>query len=124
MHLFLKKNHLLRYRNVLSLLNWIGALKLCLLQKLLPSKLELLFVPVSFSWSCFCLCKFTIQPCMEYFRHALGFFPSYYLYILNKLQKQICKPVGPSLFTSFEAFALCPNVASLSLLYRYYCSRY
>ena len=44
----LKKNHLLRCWNCLSLLNWIGALTLSLLQKLFPSILEPLFVLLNF----------------------------------------------------------------------------
>ena len=39
--LFLRKNHLLRYRGWPSLLNWIGALSLSRLQKLPPRKFKL-----------------------------------------------------------------------------------
>ena len=50
MGLFLRKNHLLRCWGWPSLLNWIGALTLSLLPKLLPRKLELnSFYEVSFS---------------------------------------------------------------------------
>ena len=49
--------------------------------------------------------------------------PSCYLELLDKLQKQICRTVGPSLTTSLEPLAHCRNVASLSLFYRYYFSR-
>ena len=44
MGLFLRKNHLLRCRGCLSLLNWIGALTLSLLLNLPPRKLERCFV--------------------------------------------------------------------------------
>ena len=48
MGLFLRKNHLLRCWGWPSLLNWIGALTLSLLLKLLPRKLEPWFVLWSF----------------------------------------------------------------------------
>ena len=43
--------------------------------------------------------------------------------LLRKLQKWICRTVGPSLPASPEPLAHCQNVASLSLFYRYYFSR-
>ena len=46
-----------------------------------------------------------------------------YLEILDKLQKQICRTVGPWLAACVEPSAHCKNVASLSLSYRYYISR-
>ena len=49
--------------------------------------------------------------------------PSYYLELLDKLQKQICRTVDPSLATSREPFAHCWNVESFSLFYRYYFGR-
>ena len=49
--------------------------------------------------------------------------PSCYLDLLEKLQKQICKIVGPSLAASLEPLAHRRNVASLSLFYRYYFGR-
>ena len=45
---------------------------------------------------------------------------SCYLKLLDKLQKQICRTVGPSLVASLEHLALHRNVASLSLVNRYY----
>ena len=45
---FLRKNHFLRCWGWVSLLNWIGAITLSLLPKLLPRKLELWFVLWSF----------------------------------------------------------------------------
>ena len=44
---------------------------------------------------------------------------SCYLELLDKLQKWICRIVGPSVATSLEPLAHCRNVASLSLSYRY-----
>ena len=66
------------------------------------------------------LYKSTIQPCMEYCCHVWAGAPSCYLELLDKLQKQICRSVGPSLAASLEPLAHCRNVASLSLFYRYY----
>ena len=51
----------------------------------------------------------------------LGQWP--YLELLRKLQKRICRIVGPSLAASLEPLAYCRNVTSLSLLHRYYFSR-
>ena len=44
----------------------------------------------------------------------------WYLELLDKLQKRICRTVGPSLAASLEPLAHGRNVASLSLFYRYY----
>ena len=70
-----------------------------------------------------CLCKSTMHPCMEYCCHVWAGAPSYYLDLLDKLQKRICRIVGPSLAASLETLAHCRNVASLSLFYRYYFGR-
>ena len=56
------------------------------------------------------LYKSTIHPCMEY---------CCYLELLDKLQKQICRTVGPSLAASLEHLTHHRNVASLSLFYGY-----
>ena len=48
------------------------------------------------------LYKSTICPCMEYCCHAWTGVPSYYLELLDKLQKWICRIAGPSLATSLE----------------------
>ena len=69
------------------------------------------------------LYKSTIRPCMEYCRHVLAGAPSCYLELLDKLQKRICRTVGPSLAASLEPLAHPRNVASLSLFYRYYFGR-
>ena len=61
------------------------------------------------------LYKPTIRPCIEYCCHVWAGAPSFYLELLNKLQKQICKTVGPSLATLLELLAHRRNVASLSL---------
>ena len=51
------------------------------------------------------LYKSTIRPCMEYYCHVWAGAPSCYLELLDKLQKQICRAVGPSLAASFETLA-------------------
>ena len=47
----------------------------------------------------------------------------WHLDLLDKLQKRICRIVGPSLAASLEPLAHRRNVASLSLFYRYYFGR-
>ena len=69
------------------------------------------------------LYKSTICPCMEYCCHVWAGAPSCYLELLDKLQKWICRTVGPSLAASLEPLAHHQNVASLSILYRYYFGR-
>ena len=69
------------------------------------------------------LYKSTIQPFMEYCCQVWAGAPSCYLELLDKLQKQICRTVGPSLAASIEPLAHCRNEASLSLFYRYYFGR-
>ena len=69
------------------------------------------------------LYKSTIRSCMEYCCHVWAGAPSCYLDLLDKLQKQISRIVGPSLAASLEPLAHCRNVVSLSLLYRYYFGR-
>ena len=69
------------------------------------------------------LYKSTIRPCMEYCCHVWSAAPSCYLELLDKLQKRICRTVGPLLAASLEPLAHRRNVASLSLFYRYYFGR-
>ena len=69
------------------------------------------------------LYKSNIRPCMEYCCHFWAGAPSCYLELLDKLQKQICRTVGPSLPACLEPLAHSRNVASLSLYYRYYFGR-
>ena len=56
------------------------------------------------------LYKFTILPCMEYWCHVGAVVPSFYLELSEKLQKQICRTVGPSLGASLEPLAHCRNI--------------
>ena len=70
------------------------------------------------------LYKSTIRPCMECCCHVWAGAPSCYFELLDKVQKRICRAVGPSLAASLEPLAHRRNVASLSLFYRYYFGRY
>ena len=51
------------------------------------------------------LYKSTIHPCMEYCCYVWAGAPSCYLELLHKLQKPICRIVGPSLAASLEPWA-------------------
>ena len=57
---------------------------------------------------------------MEYCCHVWVGAPRCYLQLLDKLQKRICRTVGPSLAASLEPLHHRRNAASLSLFYRYY----
>ena len=61
------------------------------------------------------LYKSTIHPCIKHCCKVFAGAPSCYLEILDKLQKQIYRTVGPSLAASLEPLAHRRNVASLSL---------
>ena len=52
------------------------------------------------------LYKSTIQPCMEYCCHVWAGASSCYLELFDKLQKQICRTIGPSLATSLEPIGI------------------
>ena len=69
------------------------------------------------------LCKSTIRPCMKYCCHVWAGAPSYYLELLEKLQKRICRTVSPSHTVSVEPLAHCRNIASFSLFCSYYFGR-
>ena len=61
---------------------------------------------------------------MEHCCHVWTGAPSCYLEMLDKLQKSICRTVGPSLAASLEPLSHRRNVARLSLFYRYYFGRF
>ena len=69
------------------------------------------------------LYKFTICPHMVYCCHVWAGAPSCYLELLDKLQKRICRTVGPSAAASLEPLTHHRNMASLSLFCRYYFGR-
>ena len=112
MSLFLRKSRLLRCWGCLSLLNWIGTLTLP------HRKIGALIRSINFLFPevALYLYKSTTQPCIEYCYHVWSGAPSYYLKILDKLQKQIFRTVGPSLAASLEPLAHHWNAASLSLI--------
>ena len=60
---------------------------------------------------------------MKWCCHVWAGASSWYLELLAKLQKPICRTVSPSLVASHEPLAHRPNVASLSLFCRYYFGR-
>ena len=66
------------------------------------------------------LYKSTIRLCMEYCCHVWAGAPSCYLELLNKLQKQTCRIIDPSLAASLEPLAHWWHVASLSLFFKNY----
>ena len=69
------------------------------------------------------LCKSTVRPCMKYCCHVWAGAPSYYLELLAKLEKRICRTVSPSHTASVKPLAHCRNIASLSLFCSYYFGR-
>ena len=108
MGLFLRKNFLLRCRDCLFLLKWIKVLTFSQLLKL-PPKNGLLVRSMKFlsPEEALYLYKSIIQPCMNYCCHAWAGALSCYLEMLDKLQKRICRTVGPSLAASLEATGHC-----------------
>ena len=117
MGLFLRKNYLLRWWGCLSLLNWIA--------KTASKKIGALICSMKFISPevALYLYKSTMWLCMKYYCHVWAGAPSCYLELLDKLQKWICRTVGPSLAVSLEPLTHRQNVASLSLFYRYYFGR-
>ena len=69
------------------------------------------------------LYKSTILLCMNYCCPILANGPICCLELLDKLQKQICMIVIPSLSASLETLAHPQNVGSFSLFFRYYFGR-
>ena len=118
--LLLRRNHLLRCWGWPSLLNLIGALTLSII-KTTTKKIGALIRSVKFLSPevVLYLYKSTIRPCMKYCCHVWAGAPSCYLELLDKLQKRICRTVGPSLAASLEPLAHHWNMASWSLFYRY-----
>ena len=67
--------------------------------------------------------KSTIQLCMEYCCHIYGSLRNCYLELLDKLQKQICRIVVPSLSASLENLVYPEKVGSFSVFYGCYFGR-
>ena len=120
----LEENHFLRCWGCPFLLNWgyyIISIAKTASKKIGASIRSMKFLSPE---AALYLYKFTIRLCMEYCYHVWAGAPSCYLELLDKLQKRICRTVGPSLAASLEPLAHRRNVASLSLFYRYYFGRY
>ena len=109
MGLLFRKNHFSRCWVWLSLLHWIGALILSLLLNLSPRKLESWFV----LWS-FLLLRLLCISINLLCGHVWAGGPVWACAFV-KLQKRICRIVGPLLAASYELLAHHWNVASLSL---------
>ena len=60
---------------------------------------------------------------MEYYYHVWAGASSCFLELLDKLQKGICKTVGPLHPASLESLVHCQNVASLIFFYNYFFGR-
>ena len=91
--------------------------------ELAPRKLELWFV----LWGFFLLRLLCISINLPY-AHVWNTVvtsggPTCYLELLDKLQKRICRNIGPSLAASLKLLTHRRNVACLTLFYRYYFSR-
>ena len=69
------------------------------------------------------LYKSTIRISVEYCCYVWSGAPGCYLELIDKLQKRICRTVGPSLTAPVEPLSHPRKVASLSLFYRYYFGR-
>ena len=127
MSLLLRKNHLLRCWGCLSLLNLIGHVRAYFIctAKTPSEKIGSLICSVKFLSPevALYLCKSTIRPCMEHCGHVCPGAPRYSLEILDKLPKCICRTIGPALAACLEPVAHRRNIASLSVLYRYYLGR-
>ena len=115
--LFLRKNRLLKCWGLTFFLNWIGALR-----KIASKKIGALIYSKKFLSPevALYLNKYNIRWCVEYLCHVWTGTSCCYAELLDKLQKQICQTVGPSLVASLEPLACRQSVASLSLFYRYY----
>ena len=62
-----------------------------------------------------CRNKPTIRPCMKYCCHVRAGAPSFYSELVDRLQKRICRTVGPSIAASLNPLAQQRYVASLNL---------
>ena len=122
MVLLLGKNYLIRWWGCISPQNWIGVLALSQIAKTASKKIGALIRSLKFLSSevALYLYKSVMRPCMECCCHVWAGSPSSYFEFLEKLQKPICRTVGPSLANSLEPLAHRQNVACLSLFYKYY----
>ena len=66
------------------------------------------------------LYKSIIWPCMGICCHVCAGASNCHLELLDKLQKRICRTVGPSLASCLEPLAHCRNIASLVRFNKYF----
>ena len=127
--LFLRKNHLLRCWGWLlrcwccSKLDWSSPI--ISIAKSSSKKIGALIPSMKFQspWVALYIYKYTMRPCMEYSCHFWTGASSCCMKLFDKLQKLICRTVGPSLTASFEPLVHRRNVANLSVFHRYYFGR-
>ena len=67
--------------------------------------------------------KYVIRSCMKYQFYVWASARSYYLEMLDELQKPICRTVDRSLATTVKPLAHPRNIAGLSIFYRHYFGR-
>ena len=93
----------------LSLQNWNWGFYITSIAKTASTKIGALICSMKFLFPkvAMYLCKFTTWPCIEFCFHVWTGAPSCYLELLDKLQKWICRTVGPSLAASLEPLAHC-----------------
>ena len=108
-----------------SIPNWIGALTLSLLLKSISMKFGALTCSMKFLCPKVTLYLYqsTIQPCMEYCCHVLAGAPSCFLELLDKLQKQISRTVGPLLAACLWTFGLLSKCRQYKFFYNHYFDR-
>ena len=124
MGLFLRKSHLFKMLGLtfFSKLDWVSYI--ISIAKTASKKIGALIHSIKFLSPEVALYLYkSIQPCMEYCCHIWAGALICYLELLDKLQKGICRTVGPSLAASLEPLAHHQNLATLSLFYRCYLGR-
>ena len=111
--MFLKRRNDAR---IISLPNWIGALTLSLLLRLISREWDPWFMKFLPPMAALYLFYATIWPCTEYCCHIRAA-------ILDEQQKQVCRTVGPFFTSNLELSAHHQNAISWILFYSYYFGR-
>ena len=111
MGLFLRKNNLLRCWGLSFSSKLAWGSYIISMAKSVSKKIGALIRSIKFLSHVVALYlyKSTIRPCMECCFHVWAGAPSCYLELLDKLQKRICRTVGPSLATSLEDRSRCSS---------------
>ena len=107
MGLYWMRNHLVRFWNYFSLLNWIHVITLPLLLKILCDKIWALICSMKFlsSEAMLYLHKCHIKPCMECNGKVWTSASDCFLNMLDMLKKWVSKAVGSTLTACLEPFA-------------------